>query len=191
MSDQTRREAGEDFRIVGLLQPAFLQVIIVLRPTHRIFGGTGTGGSSRTAFKSIAGDCPRLLPMPNKSAPCAINSGRVPGNPPSRCVRPCQPEPSSAAMPGDPPVSKLMIRMSYLLFDFPTLSQVFEDRHFTKREISFGRSNYKDRCHTNVHGNFQFVIVSPTVLADRHRNTRRCRAFPPVRAAWQWCASAR
>src|SRR6266478_1921002 len=114
MSDQTRREAGEDFRIVGLLQPAFLQVIIVVRPTARIFGGTGTGGSSRTAFKSIAGDCPRLLPMRNRSAPCAISSGRVPGNPPSRCVRPCQPEPSSAAIPGTPPVSKLTMRMSYL-----------------------------------------------------------------------------
>src|SRR6267142_2914651 len=37
MSDQTRREAGEDFRIVGLLQPAFLQVIIVVETDGKNF----------------------------------------------------------------------------------------------------------------------------------------------------------
>src|SRR6266850_7320183 len=37
MSDQTRRETGEDFRIVRLLQTAFLQVIIVVETNGQNF----------------------------------------------------------------------------------------------------------------------------------------------------------
>src|SRR5258707_9219494 len=37
MSDQTRREAGEDFRIGRLLQPAFFQVIIVVETDAQNF----------------------------------------------------------------------------------------------------------------------------------------------------------
>src|ERR1700689_663027 len=37
MSDHTRREAGEDFRIVRLLQPALLEVIIVVETDAQNF----------------------------------------------------------------------------------------------------------------------------------------------------------
>jgi len=57
----------------------------------------------------------RSLPERNRSAPCAISSGRVPGNPLLCSVRPCQPEPSSAAIPRTPPFSKSTIRMGFLL----------------------------------------------------------------------------
>ena len=42
--------------------------------------------------------------LSNRSASFAINSGSVPGNPLSRCVSPCQPEPSFAPIPRTPPV---------------------------------------------------------------------------------------
>src|SRR5258708_13118981 len=63
----------------------------------------------------------RALPVRNRSAPCAISSGRVPGKPLSRSVRPCQPEPSSAAIPGTPPFSKWTMRIGFLLVASGTL----------------------------------------------------------------------
>src|SRR5580700_11755893 len=41
MSDQTRREAGEDFRILRLLQPALLQVVIVVETDAQNFRRCG------------------------------------------------------------------------------------------------------------------------------------------------------
>src|SRR5947209_15055611 len=57
MSDQTRGEAGEDFRIVGLLQPAFLQVIIVVETNGQNFWRYGHW---RQQPDSVQVDCRRL-----------------------------------------------------------------------------------------------------------------------------------
>jgi hypothetical protein len=57
MRDQTRREAGEDFRISRLLQPAFLQVIIVVEPDARNFRRYG---DRRQQPDSLQVDCRRL-----------------------------------------------------------------------------------------------------------------------------------
>ena len=57
MSDQTRREAGEDFRIGRLLQPAFLQVIIVVETDAQNFGRYG---HRRQQSDSVQVDCRRL-----------------------------------------------------------------------------------------------------------------------------------
>src|SRR5437870_12152328 len=57
MSDQTRREAGEDFRIGRLLQPAFLQVIIVVETDAQNFRRYG---HRRQQSDSAQVDCRRL-----------------------------------------------------------------------------------------------------------------------------------
>src|SRR5882757_5083892 len=62
MSDQTSREAGEDFRIVRLLQPAFLQVIIVVETDAQNFRRYG---HRRQQPDSVQVDCRR---MPEASA---------------------------------------------------------------------------------------------------------------------------
>ena len=80
-------------------------------------GGFGTGGSIRTAFRSIARLSKRSRPKAQRSTPLAINPGKVPGNPLSRSVRPRAPEPSSAAIPETPSLSKWIIRMDLSLGD--------------------------------------------------------------------------
>src|SRR6266576_1356320 len=57
MSDQTRREAREDFRIRRLLQPAFLQVIIVVETDAQNFRRYG---HRRQQPHSVQVDCRRL-----------------------------------------------------------------------------------------------------------------------------------
>src|ERR1700758_1228147 len=57
MRDQTRREAGEDFRIRRLLQPAFLQVIIVVETDAQNFRRYG---HRRQQVDSVQVDCRRL-----------------------------------------------------------------------------------------------------------------------------------
>src|SRR5216684_2967872 len=57
MSDQTRREASEDFRIGRLLQPAFLQVIIVVETDAQNFRRYG---HRRQQPDSVQVDCRRL-----------------------------------------------------------------------------------------------------------------------------------
>jgi hypothetical protein len=79
-----------------------------------IFGGLDTGGSIRTEVMSIACMDNSSLPSRNRSAPCAISSGRVPGKRLSRSVRPYHPEPSYAPIPGTPAFSKLTMRMGFL-----------------------------------------------------------------------------
>src|ERR1700754_1375179 len=51
--------------------------------------------------------------MHDKSAPSSISSGRVPGKMLSCSVRPYQPEPSFAAIPGIPPFSKWIMRIGF------------------------------------------------------------------------------
>src|SRR5580698_5652417 len=58
MSDQTRREAGEDLRILRLLQPALLQVIIVIETNAQNFRWCG---HRRQQVDSLQVD-PRRLP---------------------------------------------------------------------------------------------------------------------------------
>ena len=58
MSDQTRREAGEDFRILRFLQSAFLQVIIVVETDAQNFRW---GGHRRQRPNSVQVDCWRLF----------------------------------------------------------------------------------------------------------------------------------
>jgi hypothetical protein len=100
MSDQTRREAGEDFRIDRLLQPAFLQVIIVVETDAQNFRRYG---HRRQQPDSVQVDC-RRLPEASADAQqvCALcdQLGQSAWKSAVRCVRPCQPEPSSAAIPG-------------------------------------------------------------------------------------------
>src|SRR6202051_2139400 len=57
MSDQTRRKAGEDFRIGRLLQPAFLQVIVVVETDAQNFRRYG---HRRQQPDSVQVDCQRL-----------------------------------------------------------------------------------------------------------------------------------
>src|SRR5882724_6343168 len=57
MSDQTRREAGEDFRIGRLRQPAFRQVIIVVDTDAQNFRRYG---HRRQQPDSVQVDCRRL-----------------------------------------------------------------------------------------------------------------------------------
>src|SRR5580658_8181458 len=57
MSDQTRREAGEDFRILRLLQPALLQVIIVVEADAQNFRRSG---HRRQQPDILQVDCGRL-----------------------------------------------------------------------------------------------------------------------------------
>src|SRR5258705_135374 len=57
MSEQTRREAGEDFRIGRLLQPAFLQVIIVVDTDAQ---NLRRHGHRRQQPDSVQVDCRRL-----------------------------------------------------------------------------------------------------------------------------------
>src|SRR6266702_8398133 len=57
MSDQARREAGEDFRIGLLLQPAFLQVIIVVETDAQNFRRYG---HRRQQPDGVQVDCRRL-----------------------------------------------------------------------------------------------------------------------------------
>jgi hypothetical protein len=69
---------------------------------------------ARTSDRLLVSDqTRRVLPADNRSVPCAMSSGRAPGNWLSRCVRPCQPEPSFAAIPRTPCFSKWMMRMGY------------------------------------------------------------------------------
>src|SRR6266436_9322254 len=57
MRDQTRREAGEDFRIGRFLQPAFLQMIIVVETDAQNFRRYG---HRRQQPDSVQVDCRRL-----------------------------------------------------------------------------------------------------------------------------------
>src|ERR1700728_4404992 len=57
MSDQTRREAAKNFRIDGLLQSAFRQVIIVIETDAQNFGRYGY---RRQQSYSVQVDCGRL-----------------------------------------------------------------------------------------------------------------------------------
>src|SRR5216683_3424446 len=61
MRDQTRREAGEDFRIGWLLQPALLQVIIVVETDAENFRRYG---HRRQQPDSVQVDCRRLPKAP-------------------------------------------------------------------------------------------------------------------------------
>src|SRR5271154_3777602 len=57
MSDQTRREASEDFRILRLLQPTLLQVIIVVETDAQNFRRCGHRRQQPTGLQV---DYPRL-----------------------------------------------------------------------------------------------------------------------------------
>src|SRR6266481_6538424 len=137
MSDQTRREAGEDFRIVGLLQPAFLQVIIVVETNRQNFWRYG---HRRQQPDSVQVDC-RRLPEASADAQkvCALRDQL--GQSAWKSAVPLREAmPARAFIRGNSGGSTCFeIDDTHdLPPDFPSLSQAFEDRHFTKREISFG-----------------------------------------------------
>jgi hypothetical protein len=137
-----------------------------------IFGGLGTGGSTRTEFRSIACMDNSPLPVRNRSAPCAISSGRVPGKQLSRSVRPYQPEPSSAAIPGTPSFSKLTMRIGFLKCRCEHAPQ----RHrFVRVVIWSGRASINNPFPSRLH-KFRHrpsMLPSPVLASPRSRRSSR------------------